>query len=130
MRYYDIVVAASITGFVRAYMFRSMAKCGGLLYCDTDSIAAHDLGELPLGDELGQWDIEANCDRGGIAGKKMYAFHDSEMDTWKTASKGVRFTEKEIMRVCAGEHVTYANPVPTFSVKNVTRFVDKTIKMS
>lgn len=129
MRYYDIVVAASITGFVRAYLFRAMSHCSGLLYCDTDSIAAHDLGDLPLGVELGEWDIEATCDRGGIAGKKLYAFHDSESDKWKTASKGVRFTHKEIMRVCAGETVTYANPVPTFSIKNVTKFIDREIKM-
>lgn len=130
MRYYNIAIAASITGYVRAYMWRAMSKCDGVLYCDTDSIAAHDTQNLPLGSELGEWDIEAVCDRGGIAGKKLYAFHDSETDQWKCASKGVRFTEKEIMRVCAGEAVTYANPVPTFSLKSGTKFIDRTIRMN
>ena len=128
-RYYNVAVAASITGFVRAYLWRSMARCEGLLYCDTDSIAAHNTSALQLGRELGEWDIEANCDRGGIGGKKLYAFHDKETDIWKTASKGVRFNAEKIMSVCAGNVEKYANPVPSFSIKNGVKFIDRVIKM-
>lgn len=130
MRYYNVATAASVTGFVRAYLFRAMSQCNGLLYCDTDSIAAHGLDNLKLGRELGQWDIEANCDHGGIAGKKLYAFHDAQKDTWKCASKGVRFSQNEIMRVCSGETVTYANPVPTFSLKSAAKFIDREVKIT
>ena len=129
-RFYNIAVAASITGFVRAYLWRAISQCKGVLYCDTDSIAACDTSALQLGQELGEWDIEAVCDSGGIAGKKLYAFHDSETGLYKCASKGVRFNAKQILKVCAGEAVTYANPVPTFSLKNSTKFIDRTIKMN
>lgn len=127
-RYYDIAVAASITGCVRAYMFDSMAQCKGLIYCDTDSIAAVDSSALDYHpSKLGAWDIEAECDRGGVAGKKMYAFHDKNNGKWKTATKGVRLNKDEILQVCAGEVVNYQNEAPTFSVRKNPTFIERKV---
>lgn len=128
-RYYNVAVAASITGWVRAYMWRSICQCDGVLYCDTDSIAARGIGGLPIGKKLGEWEIEAECDYGGIGGKKLYAFRKTD-GTWKTASKGVKLDADEIMQVCAGKAVNYQNPAPSFSLKTGTRFIDRTVKMT
>lgn len=128
MRYYNVAVAASITGFVRAYLWRAISQCKGVMYCDTDSIAARETGSLLLGDELGQWDIEADCINGGIAGKKLYAFNTGK--DYKTASKGVRLTAQEILQVCAGNVVKYANPVPSFSLKNGIKFIDREVRLT
>lgn len=126
--FYDIAVGASITGFVRAYMFDSIAKCKGVIYCDTDSIAARDSSALdycPV--TLGKWDIEAVCDFGAVAGKKMYAFRDKNTGKYKTASKGVKFTAKEIIKVAQKEKVKYVSEAPTFSIRKDPTFIDRTV---
>ena len=129
-RYYNVATAASITGFVRAYLWRNICKCSGVLYCDTDSIVAREVDEIELGPELGKWELEGTFDKGGIGGKKLYAFHykrgtgpkvknkegKRQRKTWKIASKGARLTPQEIMKVAAGGTVEYEPEVPTFSV--------------
>lgn len=127
-RYYNLATAASITGFVRAYLWRAVQRCSGVLYCDTDSIAARDTGTLALGEKLGQWKTEMNCDRYAIAGKKLYAFHDANwkagavdsrgelVPEWKVACKGVKLTAEQIIRVAKREAVKYVSDVPTYSV--------------
>lgn len=127
MQYYDVAVAASITGCVRAYMFESMQKCKGLIYCDTDSIAAHDVGGLQLdGEKLGLWDVEADCDFGAVAGKKLYAFRDKN-GTWKKANKGVRLEHSQIVDIARGATVIHANDAPTFSMKKNPHFIQRTV---
>lgn len=56
--YYNVATAASITGFVRASLFRASRLCSGLIYMDTDSIAAEAVTALVIGKELGQWKLE------------------------------------------------------------------------
>lgn len=127
-RYYNVAVAASITGFVRAYMWESISQCKGVIYCDTDSIACTETGDLELDPhELGAWDTEAVCDYGGVAGKKLYAFH-TKGDKWKTASKGVRLQPEEIMQAAAGEEVTYNPIAPSFSLKRGIKFISRKVK--
>jgi hypothetical protein len=84
---------------------------------------------LEVSKQLGMFDIEAECDGGGIAGKKLYAFHKTS-GGWKTASKGVRLTPEEILDVARGGIVTYEPDVPTFSVKSGIRFTPRRIKNS
>jgi len=127
-RYYDVSVSASITGFVRAYLWRNICKVKGILYCDTDSIAASNLGKVNLSDKLGDWDLEAQCDFGAIGGKKLYAFRKNNGD-WKTASKGVRLNHDEIIRIAEGETINYIPEVPTFSIKRGIGFTSRKIKM-
>ncbi|MGE0294699.1 MAG: DNA polymerase [Hyphomonadaceae bacterium] len=116
-RYYNIATAASITGFVRAYLWRSLQQCSGVLYCDTDSIAAASVDSLKLGNGLGAWKEEMTCDRYAIAGKKLYAFRDAtDPENWKVACKGVKLTADQIVRVAKSGRVEYTPEIPTYSI--------------
>jgi len=127
-RYYNVAVAASITGFVRAYLYKAMRQCTGLIYCDTDSIAAESFEGIELDPEkLGAWDVEAVCEYGAVAGKKLYAFKDVN-GSWKTASKGVRLSAEEIVRVAKGEEIVHTPINPSFSMKRGTGFISRTIR--
>lgn len=136
--FYNVATAASITGYVRAELFRAMQKCSGVMYCDTDSIAARDVSRLPMGGELGQWKLEGSFDESGIAGKKLYAFRYAERSPdgkheageYKTASKGVRLDAPDIMRVAKGDTVTYMPEVPTYTLHKAPEFVPRTIRMT
>ena len=138
--YYNVATAASITGYVRAMLLKGMAKCEGVLYCDTDSIAARDVSRLTLGAELGQWKLELEGDEYAIAAKKTYAFHRRQpvaadgggvgmADEWKVASKGVRLSPAEIITCASGETVRHVPEVPTYSIfKTGPVFVPRVIK--
>lgn len=125
-RFYNVATAASITGFVRAYLWRAICQCQGVLYCDTDSIAALDVDAIELGNELGQWSIDGHFQRGAIAGKKLYSFRykrgtepkdkTGKNICWKIASKGGRLSATQIVKICKGETVTFEPEVPTFSI--------------
>jgi len=128
--YYNVAVAASITGYVRAYLYDSMLKCEDVLYCDTDAIACERTGDLKINPtDIGAWDIEAECDYGAIAGKKVYAFKTKD-GKWKTAKKGTRLNHKDIIKIAKGETVTYNYEAPTFSLKRETDFISRNIKMN
>lgn len=143
-RYYNVATAASVTGFVRAFLFRALSASSGLIYCDTDSIAARNLSDLAYGDALGQWKREGTFDRYSIAGKKLYAFHydgralaydpkDEKTPTWKIASKGVNFGAlasgpELIERIALGEAVDFNPEVPTFSATRAEpRFISRRV---
>lgn len=131
-RYYNVATAASITGFVRAYLWRAICASSGVIYCDTDCIVASDVRGVKFdGAELGAWDIEARSSYGGFAGKKLYAIQKSDGE-FKTASKGVKLTHKEILAVAKGQEVTYKNDAPTFrrKGKKPVTFVERTVKMT
>lgn len=130
MKFYNLATAASITGFVRAYLWRAICDSEGMLYCDTDSIACVKNEHLKEGTELGQWECEGEFENGAICGKKLYAFKYKHENRCKIASKGVKLNEKEIFRVAMGEEITYKNIAPTFSVKNETTFLERKIKLT
>ena len=153
-RYYNIATAASITGWVRAFLWRSLLKCGNPLYCDTDSIAAGNTSALDMGKKLGQWKLEATCDEYAIAGKKNYAFHvtgeprpmhvkrQKPLDAnesrdewerlrkcWKVASKGSDLTPREMIAAACGFEVLNRSQVPNFSIhKNEFSFIDRKVR--
>lgn len=128
--YINVATAASITGYVRAYLWESICQCRDVIYCDTDSIVCGDPGRLYMDkSEIGAWDIEADCDYGAVAGKKLYAFR-TKSGEWKTASKGVRLTAEQIVKVAKGETVTYTPIAPSFSVANGIRFISRKIVKS
>lgn len=131
MRFYNVCTAASITGCVRAFLLRSMDKCKGVLYCDTDSIIAHDTTAIEIGDELGQWKLEKECDAVWIAGKKLYAAHDkrgkSAGKEWKKACKGVNLSPEDICAVAEGESRSCTFEAPNYSVFSAPRFTTRTV---
>jgi hypothetical protein len=150
-RYYNVATAASITGFVRAELWKAICQCSGVLYCDTDSIAARQVQNLRMGDQLGEWKLELVGEQFAIAGKKLYAFFGhkendqlwecldyhgnktKDIKGWKTASKGVRLTPEQIVQVAKGETIEYVSDVPTYSFQRdepifIPRVVQKTFK--
>ena len=142
-RFYNVATAASITGFVRAYLWRhicAIRKNGGeVLYCDTDSIAA--IGKIPkdmkIGKELGEWGNDGDFRLAAIAGKKLYAFQRRD-GTWKTAHKGVMIEPEDIVKVARGGEVKYQRAAPSFGIeydkdgkgKRRTRFVERIVRMT
>lgn len=132
-RYYNVAVAASITGWVRAELWKSLQAVTDPLYCDTDSIICRSKGNLLIGDKLGEWKLEGEADRVAIAGKKLYAcrltpkWRTAENKGWKTACKGVRLTPAEIVSVARGKTVTYYSDAPTFSFLRGANFLERKI---
>lgn len=132
MNFYNVATAASITGFVRAYLLAAMVNVGfeNLLYCDTDSLATTNSKGLNVGKSLGLWKDEGAFVRAGIAGKKMYIFEGANGAGAKMASKGVRLTEAELWKVCGGDSVIHRRNSPSYSVTGKVRFTERTIKMT
>jgi hypothetical protein len=127
--YKNVATAASITGYVRAALFKDLSAVQTPLYCDTDSISAESVGGLSMGPKLGQWKLELECDAYAIAGKKLYAFRSAVDGSWKIASKGVTLTADEIIRIARGEKITYAPHVPTYSITRAEpRFIGRTVQ--
>lgn len=137
-RFYNVATAASITGFVRAHLFKSLQACKGVLYCDTDSIAADDVSALKQGNELGAWKLEMECDEFAVGGKKVYAYHKTpewlaqegpDAKEWKTASKGTKLTAAQIVEVAQGKTVTFSPEVPTYSIHRPQPiFISRTVR--
>lgn len=123
-RFYNVATAASITGFVRAYLWESIHASDGVLYCDTDSIVCSSFGGK-MGKALGEWDLEAEVDEAYIAQRKMYAMHLKD-GSLKTASKGVRLSYDEIKEgVLTGENVIQERMAPAYSLKYGARFFSR-----
>lgn len=127
--YYNVATAASITGAQRAAMLEAIMSVRTPLYCDTDSIACADKGTLNIGNQLGDWKLEKECDYGAIAGKKLYAFRDKENASYKIASKGVRLKSADIIRIAKGEEISATNEAPTFSLQKDPYFLTRKILM-
>jgi len=129
--FYNVATAASITSAARASLLYAINETERPVYCDTDSIICEGLTEsehIRFDDkELGAWKLEAVGDTACIAGKKLYAVYN-DGDVVKKASKGVRLTADEIKRVCNGEVIEYANPVPKFSLGHDAQFTTRRIR--
>lgn len=134
-RFYNVATAASITGFVRAMLWRTICQSDTPIYCDTDSIMCkHFYGSM--GDELGQWKTEAILNRIYIGGKKLYAAHIknepvNDASGWKTASKGSRLTYEQIIDIVANDSIiNWKNAAPSFSLRYGARFINRDIKVT
>lgn len=131
--FYNVATGASITGFVRAMLWRAMKQCDRVLYCDTDSIACVS-ADLTTGDKLGEWKHEGDFDRAGIGGKKLYIFQgikdkDGKRQN-KMACKGVRLTERQMWQVARGKTVRYKSMSPSFSVRQMPSFITREINLT
>jgi hypothetical protein len=146
-KFVNVATAASITGCVRAFLLRSIAACGGAVYCDTDSLIVRRINNLALSDKLGHWKLELTCDsavRKGvrraveadagvwIAGKKLYAAYGIDPAgkwKWKTAAKGVRLSPEKIIEVARGVAVKTTQIAPTYSLFSPPKFVTREVKL-
>jgi hypothetical protein len=140
---YNVATAASITGYVRAMLYKAIHETNPY-YCDTDSILC-DSKRAPsnLGDNLGQWSLEARGDLLYIAGKKLYAmrivgtydeksakmkgYYWDGKRAWKIASKGCRLNPEQMKTLCQGKTVHYKNDAPCYSLLNSPFFVERKI---
>lgn len=142
-RFYNLATGASITGKVRAKMWRGLCSATRPLYCDTDAITAVEFSGLKYGSDLGDWGLEAEYDKLVLAGKKMYANHikgrgweDSSdrrkskaLGNWKKATKGASLSADELLTIVRGGEIKFLPPVPTFSVHHQTpRFIPRVIR--
>lgn len=131
--FYNVATAASITSAARASLLRGIQAATRPIYCDTDSVICENLAPgngIELHPKnLGAWDTEASGDTVCIAGKKLYAIF-KEGELIKKASKGVSLTGDEIARICNGEVVEYAHPVPKFTLSGDTKFTTRKIRIT
>lgn len=127
--FFNVATAASITGFVRAYLGRALAMVKRPVYCDTDSIICEESGPLRIGEDLGHWKHEGKIMRDSlfIAGKKLYAAR-LESGKWKYASKGVRLAPEQIVEIAQGKAITSTLDAPTFSLLTGERFITRTVR--
>ncbi len=123
--FHDVAVAASITGAARATLLEALALAKRPLYCDTDSIICEKFAGDIDPSRLGAWKEEAELTSIAIAGKKLYAGFDGK-ECVKLASKGVRLSAAEIVRVCQGASIEWANMAPSFSLSG-TKFVRRKV---
>lgn len=126
--FYNVGTAASITGYVRADMWRGLRSVRSPMYCDTDAIHAADTGQLPIHQtEIGGWKLEATCDFGAYAGRKLYACRTVD-GKWKKACKGVKLSADQVVRIASGEEITFEPEFPQYSIKNGIRFQRRKIR--
>lgn len=126
-QYKNVAVAASITSAARAELARGIMAAKRVVYCDTDSITCEDFhGEIDP-NTVGAWKYEGDYSEFHIAGKKTYAGKLAGSDKWKTACKGAVLSAPEIVRVAAGETITYKREAPTFSWLREAKFVVREI---
>lgn len=153
-RYYNVATSASITGYVRAMMWKTIQQCSGVIYCDTDSIMCETFSGIES-NELGEWSNECVFDNLYVGGKKLYAGHVKDMlynipepeyklvngvrvaervktsDYWKTASKGSRLTHEQIIDIVKyNKIIKWENIAPSFSLRFGARFIDRNIKIT
>lgn len=132
-KFFNVPVAASITGWVRAYLWRHIHASDGVMYCDTDSIICEAFNGS-VGKELGQWEIEAELSEIHIAQRKMYACRvtpvsdKGPVNKVKIASKGVRLSYDQMKNATeTGSIIEHNRDAPTFSVRFGHRFVSRKI---
>lgn len=132
MRFYNVATAASITGFVRAYLFEHILNAKTPIYCDTDSLACIKFNGN-IGKNLGEWEKEGDFTQAAIGGKKLYAFKrkiPKNGEKYKISSKGAKLKYNEIISIAKGNEICYKNEAPTFSVAKTPNFVIRKIRLT
>ncbi len=118
--FFDVATGASITGCVRAMLWRAIVSSRDVLYVDTDAMICKS-STVPLGEKLGEWKLEGIVKRAAIAGKKLYGVEwdkPQKGNPYKIASKGARLSFADILSLCKGQAVEWANAAPTFTIGN------------
>jgi len=130
--FFDVATGASITGFVRAMLWKAICQSRGVLYVDTDSMICKS-SHVKIGEGLGQWKLEGIVKKCAIAGKKLYGVDwGKPLDPaipesrYKIASKGARLTFAHILALCDGKSIIWKNDAPTFSLTGA-HFVEREI---
>lgn len=133
--FFDVALAASITGFARSQLWRAICGAKNVMYCDTDSLICEDYGDIDIGPELGAWDLEAVGDSLYIAGKKLYClrtpkalFKGNPKSGWKKAHKGVNVGVGKIKRIANGSTVLVKRDAPCLKLDGSQVFIARNVK--
>lgn len=125
--YYDVAIAASVTGAARAVLLNAIYSVERPFYCDTDSLIYTGGCNLDLDPyKLGAWDLEATGDKLAIAGKKLYALY-KDKECVKMASKGAKLEPKDILKVASGHQVVWESDAPNFKINGDVNFTKRRI---
>ncbi len=125
--YYNVAIAASITGAARAKLLLGLSKATRPLYCDTDSIFCESFSGQTDDKKLGTWGLGKSGDLMAIAGKKLYALMDNDVCV-KKASKGVRLGFEDIVKIAQGETVECKIDAPAFKLDGNHQFISRRIR--
>lgn len=126
--YYNVATGASITGAARSVLLRGLHKAKRAIYCDTDSIICESLDCFIDENRLGAWKVEGAVTDAYIVARKTYLLENAGQIV-KVKSKGAHITADEMKRVCAGETVEWLKESPTYSLKNLPRFLKREVKL-
>ena len=136
--HYNVAIAASITGFVRAYLLDHIETIGRekVYYCDTDCLFLSD--DVPgrylrTGPDIGDWTFEGTLNPCAIAGKKLYGgvwINGENKGKDKVRCKGAKLDIDQIWEI-ASDHtkrIIWKNPAPTYSIGKEPRFIVRSIR--
>lgn len=123
-KFVNVAAAASITGLARANLMRALQSVESPVYWDTDCIICRDPGDLPMGDGLGAWAIEADYETVTIVKPKLYGGRTTAGKV-KAAHKGVQLQLADIEALYTGAAVEWLNDAPSFSIKRAPSFVKR-----
>jgi hypothetical protein len=125
--YFDVAIAASITGAARACLLDALSRSVRAIYCDTDSIIARACDVETHPTKIGAWKVESTADIACVAGKKVYALQ--KKGEWvKWACKGVGdVPPQDIFDIARGSVYGYSRAAPSLSIRGAA-FVERTVK--
>lgn len=141
--YYNVGVAASITGAARSVLLHAIHNSIEPIYCDTDSLICKQLVNVELHkSKLGAWDLEDEFRSVEIAGKKLYAVEHAKPKlrtpeqllrgiepNWTVKSKGVDgVTAAEIACLVEGATFPTTNFGPTLTRYSKQEYISRNIR--
>lgn len=129
-QFYDVALAASVTGFARAKLFEQMITVKDLAYCDTDSIICK-AGDFDIGENLGQWEHVHDLNNFHVAGKKLYAGQDAKTGKWITAHKGfskLDTSHEDVIVATKGGELMIQKSAPSINVTGRQQFINRRMR--
>lgn len=133
--YYNVAVAASVTGAARSVLMHAIINSENPIYCDTDSLVCTKLNAEIDSVKLGAWKIESEFDTFYCAGKKLYAaqkngsFYKDPAKTVpiKCAAKGVPIKPETIAQIAQGQAINVPIDAPSLHIGQTQKFITRTI---
>ena len=125
-RFICVATAASITGASRSLLIDGIANAVDPVYWDTDCVICANEGTNRLGDQLGDYGIEAEYSELWVVGNKLYGGITAQ-GKHKVAHKGVQLDLADIQRLAAGKPVTWNNMAPSYTLGLEPTFISRTL---
>jgi hypothetical protein len=129
-QFYDVALAASVTGCARSKLFRQMLRVDNLAYSDTDSIICKG-GNFEIGENLGQWEKVCTLNNFHVGGKKLYAGYDSAEKEWVTAHKGFSKLDtsfEDVIKAAKGEEFIINRSAPSINAIGEQKFINRKMR--